>query len=295
MKDFIKFMSRFTGIFRSIVTILFLLAIVFTGLVNKDLILAFVDMLGFSGLSVALIKPILFVIFGLMFIINFVITRHIFVAGTSGRYHGSNLVFALLFLVLNVFVYISLRKLDNIVSYIFFAFNGLIAINSILGLVARNKGAYQPEITEAPESQVKTSFIEFDDEDFEATADSAEEASSQIQITENDLIIEEPTSEIILEEEAEQDVEEIEKDQEKVFESDNTSTSAEEVNANTDTSQRPKTINRVAKKKSEDRASQNLPASDATNKIERSDKISQEELYQLPSDEGTGQSDSAEK
>ena len=298
MKDFIKFMSRVTGIFRSIVTILFMLAIFFTALVDRDLLLAFVDILGFSAVSEALIKPILFVIFGLMFIINFIITRNIFIAGSRGSYHGSNLIFALLFLALNAFVFLSFRQLDNIVSYIFFAFNGLIVINSILGLVARSRGEYEQDLSTVKEDQSKQTFIEFEDDgedsdDFIVLPEESLDASQNIAdrtITADDIIIADPSknTEIVLEtEEDNKDLIKLEKDQKLVFESKKAQAknTSKKVSQTKEKSDRPKTINRVAKKKSDDRGSQHISSTEATNKIQKNDTISEDEFYEIHTDE----------
>ena len=163
MKEFINFISKITGIARSVVTILFLLGIFFTGLVSANLLLAFVDMLGFTGISEAIIKPIFFIISGLMFIINLVITRNIFRAGKSGQYHLSNLVFALLFLALDAFMLVALRNEQSPLIYILLVVNGLIVINSILGLIARGRGLYVEENQIQTGEAKEADYIEFDD------------------------------------------------------------------------------------------------------------------------------------
>lgn len=170
MKDTIKLFSTISGIFRSVVTILLLLGIVFTVLVDVNLLVEFINLLGFDGLSEAIVKPIIIVALALLFIVNFIITRNIFNAGKTGKYHASNFVFGLLFLAITVLIYISLRNLTTNLIYVFFALNGLIVINSILGMIAKAHGKYETEVLTNANKQnandkaiKKKDYIEFED------------------------------------------------------------------------------------------------------------------------------------
>ncbi len=168
MKKLIKFISTITGLFRSIVTILFLLAIAFTILVDINLLYASFDIIGFNFIPKTLIKATLIMIFAILFILNIIITRHIFRAADNGKYHLSNLLFALIFLALDGFVYISLRNEQKYFVYVFFALNGLIVINSIFGLIAKARGLYvddeNNEITDESlgENKKENDYIEFE-------------------------------------------------------------------------------------------------------------------------------------
>ena len=168
MKNLIKFISTITGLFRSVVTILFLLAIAFTILVDINLLYASFDIIGFNFIPKTLIKATLIMIFAIFFILNVIITRHIFRAADNGKYHLSNLLFALIFLALDGFVYISLRNEQKFFVYIFFALNGLIVINSIFGLIAKARGLYVDdesiEISDESlgENKKENDYIEFE-------------------------------------------------------------------------------------------------------------------------------------
>lgn len=168
MKKLIKFISTITGLFRSVVTILFLLAIAFTILVDINLLNASFDIIGFNFIPKTLIKATLIMIFAIFFILNIIITRHIFRAADAGKYHLSNLLFALIFLALDGFVYISLRNEQKFFVYVFFALNGLIVINSIFGLMAKARGLYVDdeniEITDENlgENKKENDYIEFE-------------------------------------------------------------------------------------------------------------------------------------
>ena len=167
MKDTVKFFSVVTGIFRSLVTILFLLGIGFTILVDSKLLMSFLDLLGFQGISENIVKPILILIFAVLFIINLIITRHIYKSGDYGEYHLSNFVFGLLFLALTAFIYITFKSLTTNLIFVFFALNAILVLNSLLGLIAKARGLYPKEEIIASQNTRANDYIEFDDDNAE--------------------------------------------------------------------------------------------------------------------------------
>ena len=163
MKDTIKFFSVITGIFRSIMTILFLFGIVFTALLDIDLLVAFLDLLGFTGISLALVKPLIMIGFAILFIVNFIITKHIFKPGEYGQYHLSNFVFGLIFLVITGFIYIGFRNLTTNFIYVFFVLNGILVVNSLLGLIAKSRGLYSSKARSKRNQDLRgKNYIEFE-------------------------------------------------------------------------------------------------------------------------------------
>ena len=167
MKDTVKFFSVVTGIFRSLVTILFLLGIGFTILVDSKLLMSFLDLLGFQGISENIVKPILILIFAVLFIINLIITRHIYKSGDYGEYHLSNFVFGLLFLALTAFIYVTFKSLTTNLIFVFFVLNAILALNSLLGLIAKARGLYPKEEIIASQNTRANDYIEFDDDNAE--------------------------------------------------------------------------------------------------------------------------------
>lgn len=153
MKDFIKFFSIITGLFRSIISILLLLAIGFIVFVDTNLLLATFDLVGITSISNAFIKPLALTIAIVAFVINTAITRNIFKAGANGKGHLANLFFGLLFLGVDVFLYFYLREK---LLYILIGFNGLLVLNSLLGLIGNFRGIYKTD----EETQKKTEYIE---------------------------------------------------------------------------------------------------------------------------------------
>ena len=152
MKDFIKFFSIITGLFRSIISILALFAIGFVIFVDNHLFLATVDLLGINNISSAIIKPLALGVLILAFVINTAITRSIFKAGENGRGHLANVFFGLIFLACDAFLFLYLREK---LLYILIGFNGLLVVNSLFGLIAKFRGSYNTEIPEK-----KTEYIE---------------------------------------------------------------------------------------------------------------------------------------
>lgn len=152
MKDFIKFFSIITGLFRSIISILALFAIGFVIFVDNHLFLATIDLLGINNISGAIIKPLALGVLILAFVINTAITRSIFKAGENGKGHLANVFFGLIFLACDAFLFLYLREK---LLYILIGFNGLLVINSLFGLIAKFRGSYNTEIPEK-----KTEYIE---------------------------------------------------------------------------------------------------------------------------------------
>ena len=161
MKELVKLFSTITGIFRSVVTIVFLLGVAYIALVDVNLLLAAADIAGLPNMTKGFIKVILIGIFALCFVCNFIVTRHIFKAGTTGKYHTSNLCFALIFIIIDAFIYVILRDLKTPLIYIIMGLNALIVINSIFGLIAKSRGSYEDD--HALEEDVKPKeYLEFE-------------------------------------------------------------------------------------------------------------------------------------
>lgn len=176
MKSTIKFFSVITGIYRSIMTILFLFGIVFTALVDIDLLMAFLDLLGFTDISIALVKPLIMIAFAILFIVNVIITKHIFNPGEYGQYHLSNFVFGLIFLVINAFFYAGFRNLTTDVIYALFILNGILIINSLLGLIAKSRGLYSSRARSKRNQEDKAKeYIEFEQIPNEVNEETKEE------------------------------------------------------------------------------------------------------------------------
>lgn len=139
MKKTTRFLTIIGGLFRSIVTILFLFAGIFAAFVDKSLLAGFLDLLGFSNISLGFVKPIAIVFLVIGFLINFRVARNIFYAGKTGEKNLSNIFFSVLFIVIDLLVLLFIREK---LVYVPIAINILVILASILGLAAKSKGLY---------------------------------------------------------------------------------------------------------------------------------------------------------
>lgn len=162
MKDFIKFFSIITGLFRSIISILLLLSIGFVIFVDTNLFLASFDLIGINNIGRGILKPLVLAILILAFVINTAISRNIFKAGENGKGHLANVFFGLVFLAIDAFLYFYFREK---LLYILIAFSSLLVINSLIGLIANFKGVYNTNIPEKKTEyvEVKTNVSEKED------------------------------------------------------------------------------------------------------------------------------------
>lgn len=139
MKKTTRFLTIIGGLFRSVVTILFLFAGIFAAFVDKSLLKGFLDLLGFSNISLGFVKPIAIVFLVIGFLINFRVARNIFYAGKTGDKNLSNIFFSVLFIVIDLLVLLFIREK---LVYVPIAINVLVILASIFGLAAKSKGLY---------------------------------------------------------------------------------------------------------------------------------------------------------
>ena len=153
MKDLIKFFSIITGLFRSIISILLFFAIGFIVFVDNNLYLAAFDLIGITNIARSILKPLSLILVLIAFIINTIVARNIFKAGENGKSHPSNIFFALIFLAIDGFLLMSFREK---LLFILIGLNGLLLLNSLIGLIGKVRGIYQVEGSK----QTKTEYIE---------------------------------------------------------------------------------------------------------------------------------------
>lgn len=139
MKSISKILNTIAGIFRTIVTITMAWGLVFTIFVDRNLLTAFYDLLGFDQVSPEIIKIITGIIFAFLFFINLKLTRHIFKSNKTGDYHMSNMVFAFIFGLIDLGIYFFVREVNFLYIGIF---SVLLILGSIFGLIAKSKGLY---------------------------------------------------------------------------------------------------------------------------------------------------------
>lgn len=139
MKKTTRFLTIIGGLFRSVITILFLFASIFAGFVDKNLLAGFLDIVGFSKISLGFVKPLAIIVLIIGFFINLKVSRNIFLAGKTGEKSLANIFFAVLFIAIDLLVYLVVREK---LIYILIFMNILVILSSILALIGKSKGLY---------------------------------------------------------------------------------------------------------------------------------------------------------
>lgn len=139
MKTTTRLLTFIGGLFRSVITILFLFATIFAGFVDKKLLAGFLDIVGFSPISLGFVKPIAIIILICAFFLNFKVTRNIFQSGKTGEKFLSNIFFACFFIIIDLLILLFIRER---LIYIPLILNALIILASIIGIYNKSRGAY---------------------------------------------------------------------------------------------------------------------------------------------------------
>ncbi|WP_243344327.1 hypothetical protein [Anaerococcus sp. AGMB09787] len=147
MKTLINFLSKLSGLFRSVITILFLLATIFTGFADKKSLASLLDIINFNNVPLNFIKP--FAIFALLliFIFNFIVTRNIFRQASTGERAIVNLFFGLLFIAIDIFIYVFILR-ERLI-FLLMLLNALVVISAIFTIIGRSKGVFE-DYSESP-------------------------------------------------------------------------------------------------------------------------------------------------
>lgn len=147
MKTLINFLSKLSGLFRSVITILFLLATIFTGFADKKSLASLLDIINFNNVPLNFIKP--FAIFALLliFIFNFIVTRNIFRQARTGERAIVNLFFGLLFIAIDMFIYVFILR-ERLI-FLLMLLNALVVISAIFTIIGRSKGVFE-DYSESP-------------------------------------------------------------------------------------------------------------------------------------------------
>ena len=139
MKKTTRFLTTIGGIFRSIITILFAFAAIFAGFVDKKLLASFLDIIGFSNISLGFVKPFALIVLISLFLLNLQITRNIFNSGKFGVKIISNIFFAGLFIIVDLIVLFFVRERLILIPL---GLNALIILSQIMAMATKGKGYY---------------------------------------------------------------------------------------------------------------------------------------------------------
>lgn len=142
MKKISKFFLRLASIYYLFISLALFLASLFSLLVNRNYVFAIFDLLGFSNISLDIIKPILFVMLFLLFILISSVDRKIFKSIKFEQYFLFNIFTGFFFIFISIIGHVFFRDKIFIVSYIF---NILLIIGSMIGLREKSKVYYDEE------------------------------------------------------------------------------------------------------------------------------------------------------
>lgn len=142
MKKISKFFLGLASIYYLFISLALFLASLFSLLVNKNYVFAIFDLLGFSNISLEIIKPILFVMLFLLFILITSVDRKIFKSIKFGEYFLFNIFTGFFFIFISIIGHVFFRDKIFIVSYLF---NIFLIIGSMIGLREKGKVYYDEE------------------------------------------------------------------------------------------------------------------------------------------------------
>lgn len=142
MKKISKFFLGLASIYYLFISLALFLASLFSLLVNRNYVFAIFDLLGFSNISLEIIKPILFVMLFLLFILIASVDRKIFKSIKFGEYFLFNIFTGFFFIFISIIGHVFFRDKIFIVSYIF---NIFLIIGSMIGLREKSKVYYDEE------------------------------------------------------------------------------------------------------------------------------------------------------
>ena len=142
MKKISKFFLGLASIYYLFISLALFLASLFSLLVNRNYVFAIFDLLGFSNISLEIIKPILFVMLFLLFILISSVDRKIFKSIKFGEYFLFNIFTGFFFIFISIIGHVFFRDKIFIVSYLF---NIFLIIGSMIGLREKSKVYYDDE------------------------------------------------------------------------------------------------------------------------------------------------------
>ncbi|WP_058990916.1 hypothetical protein [Anaerococcus rubeinfantis] len=142
MKKISKFFLSLGAIYYLFLSLALFLASLFSMFVDGKYVFAIFDLLGFSNISLSIIKPILFVMLFLLFILIASIDRKIFKSIKNGEYFLFNIFTGFFFIFLSIIGHVFLRDKIFILAYVF---NAILIIGSMLALKEKSKVYYEEE------------------------------------------------------------------------------------------------------------------------------------------------------
>ena len=143
MKKISKFFLKLASIYYLFISLGLFLISLFSLFVDRKYVFEIFDLLGFSNITLEIIKPISFVMLFLLFIIFTYISKKIFDSINKEQNYLFNIFSGFFFIFVSVIGHIFIRDNIFIISYIF---NVFLIIGSMLALREKNKFYLDDEI-----------------------------------------------------------------------------------------------------------------------------------------------------
>lgn len=181
MKKISKFFLKLASIYYLFISLGLFLISLFSLFVDKKYVFAIFDLLGFSNITLEIIKPISFVMLFLLFIIFTYISKKIFDSINKEQNYLFNIFSGFFFIFVSVIGHIFIRDNIFIISYIF---NVFLIIGSMLALREKNKFYLDDEIEQSNDVKY-ISYNEVNDKSIENKEEKLENPDNTLNVEKN--------------------------------------------------------------------------------------------------------------
>lgn len=181
MKKISKFFLKLASIYYLFISLGLFLISLFSLFVDRKYVFAIFDLLGFSNITLEIIKPISFVMLFLLFIIFTYISKKIFDSINKEQNYLFNIFSGFFFIFVSIIGHLFIRDNIFIISYIF---NVFLIIGSMLALREKNKFYLDDEIEQSNDVKY-ISYNEVNDKSIENKEEKLENPDNTLNVEKN--------------------------------------------------------------------------------------------------------------
>lgn len=178
MKKISKFFLKLASIYYLFISLGLFFISLFSLFVDRKYVFAIFDLLGFSNITLEIIKPISFVMLFLLFIIFTYISKKIFDSINKEQNYLFNIFSGFFFIFVSVIGHIFIRDNIFIISYIF---NVFLIIGSMLALREKSKFYLDDEIEKSNDVKY-VSYNEVNDKKVENKKEKLENSDNTLNV-----------------------------------------------------------------------------------------------------------------
>lgn len=178
MKKISKFFLKLASIYYLFISLGLFLISIFSLFVDRKYVFAIFDLLGFSNITLEIIKPISFVMLFLLFIIFTYISKKIFDSINKEQNYLFNIFSGFFFIFVSGIGHLFIRDNIFIISYIF---NIFLIIGSMLALREKNKFYVNDEIEQSNDVKY-ISYNEVNDKSIENKKEKLENPDNTLNV-----------------------------------------------------------------------------------------------------------------